>query len=202
VREPEGPFGEYSGYSTDRSTQNVFQVTAISHRRDPIFLDVTPGYSTEHLLLGRVPKEASVLARLRQTYPSVVSVRYPKSGTHFHCYVSLRKHFKGQPRQVGLLLLGLDPYVKLVVLVDADIDPGDEQQVLWAMATRMQAGSDVAIIEDGLTNPLDPSSRDGVSDKMIVDATAPLDWDAQTTRIPDAVRRRVQAAIAATRADR
>jgi UbiD family decarboxylase len=195
VREPEGPFGEYTGYSTTRSTNNVFTVSAISTRRDPIYLDVTPGYSSEHLLLGRVSKEASVLARLRQVYPSVRSLHYPKSGTHFHCYLSIAKRFEGEPRQIGLLLLGLDPYVKLVVVLDSDVDPAEEERVLWAMATRMQAHRDVLIVPDGLTNQLDPSSRGGVSDKMIIDATMPPDWDAHPAVVDPEARARARAAL-------
>ena len=51
--EDEGPYGEYTGYSTFRSTRNIFLVKAITHRAHPIFHDIIPGYSMEHLLLGR-----------------------------------------------------------------------------------------------------------------------------------------------------
>jgi UbiD family decarboxylase len=191
VREPEGPFGEYTGYSTDRSTRNVFVVSAITRRHQPIYLDVSPGFSSEHLLLGRIPKEAMVLSRLREVYPSVQHVHYPRSGTHFHCYVSMSKTLEGQPRQVGLLLLGLDAYVKLCILVDDDVDVGNETEVLWAVATRSQATRDVSIVADGLTNLLDPSSRDGKSDKLIIDATRPLDWTANRAEVPAEVQRDV-----------
>src|SRR5581483_6224836 len=53
THEDEGPYGEYTGYSTYRSTRNVFMVKAITHKRVPIFLDIIPGYSSEHLLLSR-----------------------------------------------------------------------------------------------------------------------------------------------------
>ena len=202
VHEPEGPFGEYTGYSTDRSTRNVFVLSAITRRKQPIYLDVTPGFSAEHLLLGRIPKEAMVLSRLREVYPGVSRVVYPRSGTHFHCYVSMTKTLEGQPRQVGLLLLGLDPYVKLCVLVDDDIDPGNETEVLWALATRSQASRDVSIIVDGLTNQLDPSSRDGKGDKLIIDATRPLEWGAQRARVPSEVGAAVAQRVAAYVASR
>lgn len=48
-REPEGPFGQYTGYSTGRSSQNVFKLRAITHRTKPYFLDVCPGASRDHL---------------------------------------------------------------------------------------------------------------------------------------------------------
>jgi 2,5-furandicarboxylate decarboxylase 1 len=197
VNEPEGPFGEYTGYSTDRSTRNVFIVSAITLRANPIYLDVTPGFSAEHLLLGRIPKEAMVLTRLREVYPGVERVHYPRSGTHFHCYVSMAKTLEGQPRQVGLLLLGLDPYVKFCVIVDDDIDPGNEREVMWAVATRSQAARDLSIIADGLTNQLDPSSRDGRGDKLIIDATRPLDWTAQRAHVPPDVEEAVAQQVAA-----
>lgn len=192
VHDPEGPFGEFTGYSTGRSTNNVFVVSAITMRSSPTYLDVTPGASAEHLYLGRTPKEAMVLRKLREAYPAVRSLHYPRSGTHFHCYVSLEKAFEGQARQVGLLLLGLDAYVKLCVLVDSDVDPANETEVLWAMATRMQASDDVSIIRGGLTNLLDPSSKDGTADKMIVDATRPLDWSAERARTPEEVETSVR----------
>jgi 3-polyprenyl-4-hydroxybenzoate decarboxylase len=98
---------------------------------------------------------------------------------------------EGQPRQVGLLLLGLDPYVKLCIVVDDDVDVGNETEVLWAVATRSQATRDISIVADGLTNQLDPSSRDGKSDKIIIDATRPLDWTARRAEIPAEVQQEV-----------
>ncbi len=184
VEEDEGPFGEYTGYSTSRSTRNVFVLKAITHRAAPIWLDLVPGYSAEHLLLGRVAKEAHVFHRLKETTPNLVALNYPRSGTHFHAYLSLRKTAEGQARQALMALMGLDHYVKWAVAVDDDVDVFDEQEVLWAIATRLQADKDVFVVPDALCNRLDPSSRDGVSAKMAFDATKPLDWDAERTRLP------------------
>ena len=139
THEDEGPYGEYTGYSTDRSTRNVFIVKAITHRARPIFHDIIPGYSAEHLLLGRATREAHIFLRLQEMAPWVRALNYPKTGTHFHAYVSLRQTAQGQARQAMTLLLGLDPYLKLVIAVDDDVDVFDEQEVLWALATRFQA---------------------------------------------------------------
>jgi 2,5-furandicarboxylate decarboxylase 1 len=68
--EDEGPYGEYTGYSTDRSTRNVFIVKAITSRSKPMFHDIIPGYSAEHLLLGRSAKEAHVHMRLKEMAPT------------------------------------------------------------------------------------------------------------------------------------
>ena len=187
VREPEGPFNEYTGYTTSRSTENVFQVRTITHRRDPWYLDVIPGCSSEHLLLSRVSKEARVFKRLKEAVPTLKAMNCPKSGTLFHAYISLENTSEGVARHALLLLMGLDHYIKFAVAVDEDIDVFNEEEVLWAMATRMRADQDVFIIPGDFMNHLDPSSVDGTVAKMGVDATAPLDWDVERVRIPEEI---------------
>jgi UbiD family decarboxylase len=190
VHEDEGPYGEYTGYSTDRSTRNVFVVSAITSRGKPIYHDIIPGYSAEHLLLGRAAKEAHVFTRLKEMVPTLKALNFPKSGTHFHAYLSMKKLAEGQPRHALMLLLGLDPYLKLVVAVDEDVDVYDEEEVLWALATRFQADTDMFMVPNVFCNRLDPSSREGMSAKLALDATAPLQWDVERAALPpDAIRR-------------
>jgi UbiD family decarboxylase len=184
VHEDEGPYGEYTGYSTYRSTRNVFEVSAITRRRRPIFHDIIPGYSAEHLLLGRAAREAHVFLRLKEMVPNLKALNYPKSGTHFHAYLSLHKTAEGQARQALMLLMGLDSYVKLAVAVDDDVDVFNEEEVLWALATRFQADTDMFMVPDVLCNRLDPSSRDGMSAKLALDATAPLKPEAIRANLP------------------
>jgi 2,5-furandicarboxylate decarboxylase 1 len=189
VYEDEGPFGEYTGYSTSRSTRNVFVVKAITRRSQPIFLDIVPGYSNEHLLLGRSSKEAFVYTRLKELVPNLVALNYPKSGTHFHAYLSMKKTAEGQARHALMLLLGLDNYIKLAIAVDDDVDVFDESQVLWAMATRFQADTDMFVVPKVYCNRLDPSSVDGMSAKTGMDATAPLNAESERTALPDRATR-------------
>ncbi len=75
-----------------------------------------------------------------------------------------------------MTLMGLDNYVKLAVAVDSDVDVFDEQEVLWALATRFQADRDLFVVPSVLCNRLDPSSVDGMSAKMGLDATKPMTW--------------------------
>src|SRR5580692_5029464 len=137
--EDEGPYGEYTGYSTSRSTRNIFVVKAITRRAKPIFHDLIPGYSAEHLSLGRVAKEAHIFMRLKELVPTLIALNFPKSGTHFHAYMSFKKTAEGQARHALMALLGLDHYLKFVVAVDEDVNIFDEEEVLWALATRFQA---------------------------------------------------------------
>ena len=198
-REDEGPFGEYTGYATARSTRNVLSVRAITHRRTPWFLDVCPGLSRDHLFLGRVQKEAEVLRKLRQVLPNVTGIYYPSSGSHYHCYISISKKRPGDGRHAALLALGLDSYIKLAIVVDDDIDVSDESDVMWALATRMQPAEDTIIIDNMTCNVLDPSSTDGLSSKMLIDATRPLDWEAERCTIPEKTWQQVRQILAASK---
>lgn len=195
VHETEGPFGEYTGYVTGRSTHNVLEVTAITMRRNPIFVDIIPGHSAEHLTLGRVCKEAWVHKRMKEALPFFVDFHYPNTGTHFHCYIRIDKSAEGQAQQAAQLLVGLDHYVKLVIVVDKDIDPRDEDEVLWALATRMQADHDLTILSHTLCNRLDPSSHDGLGAKLLIDATKHSNFEAERVLLPDEARRLAEALL-------
>lgn len=191
----EGPFGEYTGYGTSRSTRNVFALTALSHRPDPIWLELTPGWSMEHLLLSQYTREILLLHQLRQVMPNVTALNLPKNGCHFHAYVSIQDPLPGQARQLGLLLLGLDHYLKLVVVVDSDIDVFDEERVWWACATRFQANRDLFQVDGARCNALDPSSQGGVAAKLCLDATCPPDFEGTPITLPPEVRARAQAML-------
>ena len=194
VREPEGPFAEFTGYASERSTQHVLEVSAILHRRDAIYQDVVGGISAEHTTLLAVGQEARLLKVLRGHYPSVRAVSYPQSGTcRLHCYVSMKPSAEGQAKNLALLALGEDLALKLVVVVDDDVDVYREQEVLWAVATRMQADRDLCVIPNAMGAILDPSTRDGATAKVIVDATRPIGgFPRRHTLPPDAIARAAQ----------
>jgi UbiD family decarboxylase len=191
----EGPFGEFSGYSSGRSTNNAISVQAVRRRRDAVLLSVCGGNSAEHLNLGRLPREAELAARLKERFPDVVAIAYPASGTHFHCYVSVRQSMPGQARQVLLALLGWDPYVKVAIAVDEDVDVGDEQEVLWAVATRSQPHRDVFVVPGLPGSMLDPSSAGGETSRMGIDATRSPDFSGDRIVIADAARARARALL-------
>jgi UbiD family decarboxylase len=191
VREPEGPFAEFTGYASERSTQHVFEVTAILRRKDAVYHDVAAGISAEHTELLAVPQEARMLRVLRANFPTVKAVSFPHSGTcRLHCYISMKVAAEGQAKNAALAALGDDLALKLVVVVDEDVDVYREQEVLWAIATRMQADRDVTIIANAMGAILDPSTRAGTTAKMVIDATRPVGGFARRHTLPeDAVAR-------------
>ncbi len=176
VREPEGPFAEFTGYASDRSTEHVVEVSAILHRKDAIYHDVVPGISDEHTGLLAVPMEARLLKVLRQNYPNITGVAMPKSGTsRMHVYIAMRNPSPGQAKNAAMAALGDDLSLKLAVVVDDDVDITSDQDVMWAMCTRMQADNDVEIMKNCMGAILDPSNNNGLTAKMIIDATRPND---------------------------
>lgn len=178
VREKEGPFAEFTNYACFRSTENVFQVNAIHFRSNPVYHDITPGMSSEHITIVAVQREGDVLNALRRTLPNIVAVHAPFSSCGlFHCYISMKKIAEGQPMQAIYAALAVDHHIKTAVVVDEDVDVYNEQEVLWAIATRLQADRDVLIVPQhmGMGETLDPSTDElSRSAKMGIDATKPL----------------------------
>lgn len=197
VHADEGPFGEFTGYSSDRSTNNLFQVQTLLRRRDAWLLDVVGGNSAEHLNLGRIPRESEMVEKLKERFPGATAVHYPSSGTHFHAYVALKQSRPGEARQVMLGLLGWDPYLKTVIAVDADVDVTRDEEVLWALATHFQPHLDIVMIDGLPGSALDPSaSGAGTTSRMGLDATRGPHFDGIRARIDDAAMARAAALLA------
>lgn len=175
VREIEGPFGEYPKYYGPASPKPVIELTAMTSRKDPIFQTIVPA-TKEHLLLGSVPREGGLIQIIRNAVPNTSSVHLTPGGTcRYHLAISIDKQNEGEAKNAMFAAFSSSQEIKHVVVVDKDVDIFNPEDVEWAVATRCQAGRDVFIVERALGNKLDPSSDDGISDKMGIDATAPLD---------------------------
>ena len=174
VREPEGPFGEFPQYYGPRADREVIQVDAITHRRNPIFHTIVGG-GMEHLLLGGIPREATLLEHLQRSFPSVRDVRLTRGGTcRYHLAVKIDKASSGEPKNIIMGAFAGHYDIKQVVVVDMDVDIDDPSEIEWAVATRFQADRDLVVISGAQGSKLDPSSADGISAKMGLDATKPL----------------------------
>ncbi len=170
----EGPFGEFPRYYSPQAPRPTFRLTAICYRKDPLFYSILPA-GREHLLLGAIPREASILADVQRAVPSVRAVHLTYGGTcRYHLVISLAKKDEGEARVAMLAAMVNNVDIKHVVVVDEDIDIFDMEQVEWAVATRFQGDRDLLIIPQIQISSLDPSSAAGIGTKMGIDATAPL----------------------------
>ncbi|MCS7107794.1 MAG: UbiD family decarboxylase [Sulfolobales archaeon] len=141
---------------------------------DRLFHVILPG-GMEHKLLMGFPKEAAIWDGVRRVVPKVHKVRLtPSGGCWLHAVISIDKNSEGDSKNAILAAFASHPSLKHVVVVDSDIDPDNISDVEWAIATRVQAGDDLIIVRGARGSTLDPSSSDGITDKLGVDATAPI----------------------------
>jgi 2,5-furandicarboxylate decarboxylase 1 len=174
VRELEGPFGEFPQYYGEEAPRHVIEIDAITRRRDAMYHTVGGG-GLEHLLLGAIPREATLLAHLKRSFPNVLDVHLARGGVcRYHLYVQIRKRQEGEAKNIMLGAFAGHYDVKHVIVVDEDVNIHDPAEVEWAVATRFQANRDLVIVPESQGSKLDPSTRDGVGAKMGLDATKPL----------------------------
>ncbi|MGA7325743.1 MAG: UbiD family decarboxylase, partial [Rhodomicrobium sp.] len=173
-RAPEGPFGEFPQYYGERAERHVIVADLVTHRRKPLFHTIVGG-GLEHLLLGAIPREATILNFLQHNFPNVRDVHLAPGGTcRYHLYIKMRKRFEGEVKNVICAAFAAHYDIKHVIAVDEDVDIHKPQDVEWAVATRFQADRDLILIPQSMGSKLDPSTQDGVGAKMGLDATKPL----------------------------
>ena len=173
----EGPFGEFTGYYGPAEENHVIEVTAVTHRRDPIFLAGMTGIPpTDNHLLKSFAYESALYEKLRETFPEVTAVSYPDwGGVQYAAVIALEQRYKAQARHVILTALGDASRPKLVVVVDDDIDVYDTEALNWAIMTRSQPAEDVIIVPRVAGGPLDPSAPEKeVISVWGIDATRPF----------------------------
>ena len=174
LREMEGPFGEFPQYYGEPAPRHVIEVDAITRRKDAMFHTINGG-GLEHLLLGGIPREATLLGHLRRSFPNVLDVHLARGGVcRYHLYVQIRKRQEGEAKNIMMGAFAGHYDVKHVIVVDEDVNIHDPAEVEWAVATRFQADRDLVIIPESQGSKLDPSTRQGVGAKMGMDATKPL----------------------------
>lgn len=177
VREPEGPFGEFPKYYSPQEKREVIAIDRVTHRRNPIYHTIVPA-AMEHLLLGGIPREATLLAHLKRSFPNVTDVHLAVGGVcRYHLYVQMKKTREGEPKNVIFGALGGHYDIKQVIVVDEDVDVHDPGQVEWAVATRFQPDRDMVVASGALGSILDPSTARGVGAKWGLDATRPLVYE-------------------------
>jgi 2,5-furandicarboxylate decarboxylase 1 len=205
---PDGPFGEYTGYLGPQVSAPLVDVTCITRRSDAIYHDYGSGL-TDMLVPDNLAMEGRLYGMTRAVAPSLVNVHVPASGRRFHAYLQLCNPPRGEARDAIAAALAYRR-VKTVVAVDEDVDLFSPDEMLWALATRVQWSRDAFTIDGLSTSTLDPSLEDGAQtgSKMGVDATLPppavpgaAHPSAPRATVPAAATERV-AAVLAGRDDR
>ena len=201
TREPEGPFSEFTGYASYRSTQNVFVAHRIRMRGDAMYHSVVSGMSRDHIQVSCITREGEILNALKRNLPNVRAVHVPHTTCGaFMAFIAMKKTADGEPQMAAMATFGTELYTKYVIVVDDDVDIFDMNDVMWAVATRVRADKDIFFIPGAKGAILDPTSdpENFTLTKMGIDATRPFGRDfAERLVVADADRERARAILAA-----
>lgn len=159
VREIEGPFGEVGGYSTPKFPKPVIEVTAITHRKDPIFQAALTGMpTTENHILRQIPMEATYYWELKKRHPGVTAVHFPAAGAIlFLVIIAIKQTYLYEARN-AIASMFATRRNKIIIVVDDDVDIFDMEKVMWAVATRSRPEEDVVVFPRLSTSGMDPSA--------------------------------------------
>jgi 2,5-furandicarboxylate decarboxylase 1 len=181
----DGPFSEFLGYYGEEMPCYRIKVTAITMRKDAIYLDLDPAHR-EHNLAMVMPMETTLYNGVKSVIPGLKAVRLPPSGScASHAYISMKPGVPGEAKRAALAAIVAVREIKLAVVVDEDIDIYNDEEVLWAINTRVRGDLDIDIIPGVIGCRLDPSGpydeisrhRSDVGNmttKVIIDATKPV----------------------------
>ncbi len=181
----EGPFGEFVGYLSPENQSPILEVTALTHRRRPIYHAIN-GYGRETIVLRKYVLEASLLKVLQNAFPLVQDAEMTAGGLHrFHAVVSIKKTTRqhdGFERNVIAASFGALKDLDLVIVVDDDIDIRDPADVEYALATRMEASRDLIVVPGARGHEYVRIGQDGIRAKLGIDATVPFEQRARFAR--------------------
>jgi len=191
----DGPFSEYLGYYGEVMPCYRIKVTAITMRKDAIYLDCDAAHR-EHPMAMLLPNEATVYSAVKKVVGDLRAVHCPPSGScSQHIYLSIKPGAPGEAKRAALAALAAVHYFKLVVVVDDDIDIYNDVEVLWAINTRMRGDLDIDIIPGIVGTRLDPAGAYDyfrhrtkgatMGTKVIIDATRPVGAYFPTRITPD-----------------
>jgi len=156
----EGPFGDHTGYYSLADLYPVFHVTAITHRRDPVY---------NATLVGKPPMEDCYLAKatermflpmLQTVFPEVEDYWLPWEGVfHNIVVVAIDKEYPGHAQKImsGLWGQGQMSFCKAIVVMDRGTDLKDPGQVITALLERFDITTDITLTK-GVLDVLDHSS--------------------------------------------
>ncbi|MBS0201466.1 MAG: UbiD family decarboxylase [Planctomycetes bacterium] len=184
------PIASASGHYVPAEPLPVIQVTAITHRANPMLPAIVPGMPPTEESWIALAMERLSLAMVKATIPDIVDIHLPFAGASRNLlFVSLQKTYPSHARQVlsalwGSRLLGLN---KVIVLVDADVDVQSEDDVWFAVGANVNPGRDL-IVADGPTHMDDHTNEfRGTGQKLGIDATRKHPEEVHSRNWPNAL---------------
>jgi UbiD family decarboxylase len=168
----EGPVSEFPGFYVRYGPGFAVDVGCVTHRADAIFQAILPGYAPEHCLLGAVGIESVVSWGLQRVIPSVRGVFVTDGGMgRLHAIITMHRPSLGEGKRAALLALGQVNLLKLIIVVEDDVDPQDWRQVEWSLAARFRGHEDLIVLPGVKADRCDPVHEDLTVTKIGMIAT-------------------------------
>nr|7P9Q_A Chain A, AnInD [Glutamicibacter nicotianae]7P9Q_B Chain B, AnInD [Glutamicibacter nicotianae]7P9Q_C Chain C, AnInD [Glutamicibacter nicotianae]7P9Q_D Chain D, AnInD [Glutamicibacter nicotianae]7P9Q_E Chain E, AnInD [Glutamicibacter nicotianae]7P9Q_F Chain F, AnInD [Glutamicibacter nicotianae] len=178
----EGPFAEVTGYYAERAPRPRVTVTAVHLQRNPVFHSILSGQEVFNSvgLLG----ESALFDQVSKQVPGILEVALTDGGCGFyHAVVQLKQVRAGWSKQAILATFAAFPPLKMVTIVDEDVDLRNPRDVEWAMATRLDPERGILRIDDTFGHGLNPSFPDYFGSKVGFDATRSFPFEEKHERI-------------------
>lgn len=186
----EGPFGDHTGYYSPADNYPVFHLTAMSHRRNPVYI---------HTIVGRPPMEDAWMGEaiealftpiMKRQLPEVVDMHMPAEAVfHNLMIVAVKKAYPGHARKVMHSIWGLGQamFTKMILVVDADVNIRDYRELAWRAFGSVDYAHDVELVK-GPVDDLDHSSyMPRFGGKMGIDATTKWPGEGFTRQWPEII---------------
>lgn len=170
----EGPFGDHTGYYSQEDLYPAFHLTAVTHRKDPIYQSIIVGIPPQEDDYMGQAVERLFLPVIQKQFSEIVDMHMPFEGVfHNLMIVSIRKKYPGHARKImhGIWGLGQAMFTKVIVVVDEDVNVQDIREVTWKALNNIDPERDIEFVM-GPTDVLDHAARLlGYGSHMGVDAT-------------------------------
>ncbi len=181
----EGPFGDHTGYYNEQDWFPVFELSRLTHRRDPVFHTTYTGKPPDEPAVLGVALNEVFVPILQKQFPEITDFYLPPEGCSYRlAVISIKKSYPGHAKR---LMFGLWSflrqfmYTKFIIVTDDDVDIRDWKEVVWAITTRMDPVRDTTLVGDTPIDYLDFASPvSGLGGKMGLDATNK--WPGETNR--------------------
>ncbi len=168
IRKPEAPFGEYPGTYGPERINPVLDIKAITHRKNPLYQNSFVGHP-DNLLLAGLIRSTAIEETVKIACPSVRGVHIPRAGRYrFMCYIAIERQMEGEAKLAAMAAFVKDSFMKIVIVVDHDVDLTDDTDVLHAIATRVRGDRDIFMVPYAKGSPLDPASYDPAGGSHLV----------------------------------
>lgn len=177
----EGPFGDHTGYYTLPEPYPVFHVTAITHRRHPIYLTTIVGKPPMEDGWMGTAVERLTLPLLQMQFPEIVDYHLPVAACfHNLALIAIKKQYPGHAHKIMHSLWGTGQlmFSKTIIVVDQDVDVHNPTDIIWRVTNNIDPRRDICFT-DGPVDALDHAAPQAlVGSKMGIDATRKIPGEA------------------------